>query len=253
MTHPTSNLLRAYIAPEAVELRAAAEGDGNTLTGHFAVFNQWTEINSAWEGQFMERIAPGAFARAFERAADVKVLFDHGHDPSIGNKPLGIPAVLREDKTGAYYEVPLLKRDDGTHPSYIEDLKPGLEAGAYGASFRFSVAAESWEEPGRATKANPGKLPERTISDVNLYEFGPVTFPAYAGATAGMRSLTDEFYTDPQNIVALTERVGAQVARKILDELAGGRSEPEPPAADGADTAHALRRRAFVTTFLSTP
>ena len=25
-------------------------------------------------------------------------------------------------------------------------------------------------------------------------EFGPVTFPAYPGATAGMRSLTDRFY-----------------------------------------------------------
>jgi hypothetical protein len=28
-------------------------------------------------------------------------------------------------------------------------------------------------------------------------EFGPVTFPAYPGATAGMRSLTDRFTPSP--------------------------------------------------------
>jgi len=29
-------------------------------------------------------------------------------------------------------------------------------------------------------------LPERTIREAKLYEFGPVTFPTYAGATAGL-------------------------------------------------------------------
>jgi hypothetical protein len=29
-----------------------------------------------------------------------------------------------------------------------------------------------------------------------MAEFGPVTYPAYAGATAGMRSLTDRFAVD---------------------------------------------------------
>jgi len=36
---------------------------------------------------------------------------------------------------------------------------------------------------------NPDALPERTIHEVELFEFGPVTFPAYAGATAGVRSV----------------------------------------------------------------
>ena len=60
---PTDNLVRALFGPESAELRAQTDGvDGGTLFGHFAVFDKWTEINSAWEGQFMERIAPGAFA-----------------------------------------------------------------------------------------------------------------------------------------------------------------------------------------------
>jgi phage head maturation protease len=36
-------------------------------------------------------------------------------------------------------------------------------------------------------------LTERTVKEARLMEFGPVTFPAYAGATAGVRSLTDDF------------------------------------------------------------
>ena len=37
-------------------------------------------------------------------------------------------------------------------------------------------------------------MPERTLKEVRLLEFGPVVYPAYLGATAGVRSLTDWFH-----------------------------------------------------------
>ena len=115
------------------------------------------------------------------------MLFQHGHDPQIGNKPLGPLTELRESAEGLAYEVPLLDT------SYNRDLKPGLEAGLYGSSFRFTVTAEDFDpRPGRSAH-NPDRLPERTVTDLHLYELGPVTFPAYSGATAGMRSMTDYF------------------------------------------------------------
>src|SRR4051795_9208562 len=102
---PRENLFRA-VYPGA-ELRAAEHGDGPTMVGHFAVFNQWTEINSAFEGRFLERVAPGAFRKTFAEQRDrMRVLFQHGRDPQIGDKPLGPIRELREDGTGAYYEVP---------------------------------------------------------------------------------------------------------------------------------------------------
>jgi phage head maturation protease len=76
-----------------------------TMHGHFAVFNRWTEINSWFEGNFLERIAPGAFKKTF-REKTPKVLFQHGQDPQIGDKPLGPIESLAEDETGAAYEVP---------------------------------------------------------------------------------------------------------------------------------------------------
>ena len=78
------------------EEEGASDGRIGTLVGYAALFNTDTVIDS-WEGRFVERIAPKAFARTLEQRGDkVKVLFNHGFDPSIGDKPLGKPEVMRE-------------------------------------------------------------------------------------------------------------------------------------------------------------
>jgi phage head maturation protease len=49
-----------------------------------------------FEGNFLERIAPGAFAHSLAHdRARLRVLFQHGRDPQIGDKPLGRPSLLR--------------------------------------------------------------------------------------------------------------------------------------------------------------
>lgn len=101
---PRENLIRALLP--GPELRSE-DGAAPVMRGHFSVFNEWTEINSAWEGRFMERIAPGAFKKTFTENRDrVKVTFNHGHD-ELGDLILGRASVLEEDERGAYYEVPL--------------------------------------------------------------------------------------------------------------------------------------------------
>ncbi len=175
--------------PDSAEIvRVVGEGDGTpTMVGHFAVFNQWTEISSLYEGHFMEQIDKGAFEKTFkENGPRSRVLFEHGRDPVIGNKVLGKPEVLREDEAGAYAEVPLL------NTSYNRDLIPGIEAGQYGQSFRFQVTRMEVNEEPEASDYNPNALPERTIKEVRMMEFGPCTFPAYAGTDVGLRSMTDE-------------------------------------------------------------
>jgi phage head maturation protease len=120
-----------------------------------------------------------------------RVLFQHGKDPQIGDKPLGPIETLREDETGAYYEVRLLDT------TYNKDLVPGLASGLYGSSFRFSVVKESFlRSPGKS-EHNPKALPERTIQEAKVFEFGPVTWAAYQGTSAGLRSLTDDLLGRP--------------------------------------------------------
>ena len=249
MSHPTDNLVRLRYDVDAVELRddsGSADGSGRTMFGHFAVFDSWTEINSIFEGRFLERIRPGAFRETFrERANQIRVLYDPGHDPSIGNKPLGAPDVLREDKRGAYYESELFDS------SYVDELLPALRAGQLGASFRFRVSGEEWNEPKRANERNPDKLPERSITSIDLFEFGPVTFPAYADASAGVRSVTDDFlqhFEDPMFVARFTERAGLLVTEKVLASLPpNGRPDAvrnDVPADGGSESDDEARAQA---------
>ena len=177
---PRDDLIRMVDLPSAeIEFRAEETDDGRlgTLHGYAARFNDETVING-WEGNFRERIAPGAFRTTLEQRSDkIKVLFNHGFDPSIGDKPLGKPSLMEEDDRGLKVEVPL---DD---TSYNKDLVASLRSGALdGMSFRFSVVRDEEEE------GDGEQLPLRTLKEVRLYEFGPVTFPAYEATTAGVRA-----------------------------------------------------------------
>lgn len=246
----TENLSRARLDADAAEVRA--EGDGRTLFGHFSVFNSWYEVNSRWEGHFMERVVPGAFQRTLtERRSQIKALYDHGADPQLGNKPLGSFTQLREDAKGGMYEIALIDTD------YNRDfIIPAAKAGLLGASFRFSVAddGQQWDDNPTRSVHNPEGLPERSITDANVFELGPVTFPASAAATAAVRS--DEFFdrllNDPLFLARFTERVGAGVVEKALAALPpDGRSthsNTPPPSPDGHVEEHTGRSLAACLT-----
>lgn len=213
-----------------LEVRAVGD-DGfsgmPTLFGHFAVFNRWTEIDSLWEGRFMESIAPGAFKKSFqEHRGRMRCLFQHGKDPQVGDKVLGPIRELREDDEGAYYEVPLYDT------SYNRDLLPALSDGQYGASFRFTVMKESIDDSPERSEWNPEGIPQRVVQELRCPEFGPVTFPAYADATAGIRSLTDDFIImqlagDPERLQRMLEQYGLPPrAPREVAEPALARQEP---------------------------
>lgn len=221
-TAPRNDLIRMVSVPAGtktrpIEIRSDSEGDGRTLVGYAAVFGTWTTINS-WEGNFLERIAPSAFTKTIRESQPV-VLFNHGFDPQIGDKPLGRVEVLEADRTGLWTETPL------SHTSYNDDLIELLKDGAIdGMSFRFSVIRDEWNYPEEPTEHNPEMLPERTLVEVRLFEFGPVTFPAYAATTAGIRS-RDEY-------LRWRETQGLIVEASPSEDAAGrsGTSEEAPDA-----------------------
>jgi phage head maturation protease len=203
MQTPQIDVVRAF--PSRAVLRAV-DPEADTPTNTFdhlmevrwSAYDTWYEIDSYWEGTFLERTVKGAFAQTIAEDRDqMKVLYDHGFDPQIGNKVLGPIDDLREDADSPIAEVPLFDT------TYNRDLLPGLIAGVYGSSFRFRVQAESWAEPGTKEWVDTGVaewagLEQRTITQAWVGEFGPVTFPANPTSTAGMRSrgcsLTDSYY-----------------------------------------------------------
>lgn len=208
----------------AIETRAAGDGGMPTMVGHFSTFGDWYEVDSMFEGHFLERVGTRAFDKTIAESRDqMKVLYDHGQDPQIGNKVLGSIEDLRTDKVGPAYTVPLFDT------SYNRDLAPGLEAGAYGSSFRFTVEKDVWDHSPEVSETNPDAIPERTITEARVFEFGPVTFPANPNATAGVRSTTDTFYRrsrDPEAFETLLRT--AHSARTPVRAGAAAPSD-EPP------------------------
>lgn len=181
----------------ADDVKDTADDDGTlgTMVVRFSPVDTWYEINSMWEGRFLERTKMGAFKKTAREAKrsdgrySTKVMFNHGMDMNIGDKLLGVPTRYEEVDTPEYrgpeLEVPLWDT------SYNRDLAPGIRDGAYGSSFMFDVVREEWEHEPEASDYNPDGLPERTISEVRTFEAGPVTWPASPTATSGMRCMTD--------------------------------------------------------------
>jgi len=186
------------LAPDTAVVRASWRAEDNDplsedplMKVEFSRFGNWYEVDSVYEGRFLERVVPGAFTKTInERGGQVKVLFNHGMDNQIGDKVLGPIRMLEERETGAYAEVGMLDT------SYNRDLIPGLRAKVYGSSFMFNVMDDVWEEAPERSTHNPDGIPQRTITAVRLLEFGPVTWPANPQASAGMRSDTDRYYDD---------------------------------------------------------
>jgi HK97 family phage prohead protease len=227
-----------------------------SVEGHCSMFNTWYQISSWWEGDFIERVMPGAFAKTFAERGPTSTRtvnrivanFDHGFDPTIGDKILGPFTDLSEDKVGAHYAFDLLDT------TYGRDLVPALKRGLYGSSFRFQVIQDSWNmEPGTSA-ANPTGLPERSLLELRCFELGPVTYPASPTASAGMRSTTDAFYEalshrDPTRVDALRARVaairtaGPRPAAPGTGRPAAAPATTDEPAARHSDgLTHAQRR-----------
>jgi phage head maturation protease len=228
---------------QGVELRAEGDTAPGVLEGHFSVFNQWFEINSWFEGHFLERTVPGSFKRTFNawRSAKdphrIQVLLEHGYDPTVGDKPLGVNTVLEEDKTGARYEAPLFDA------SYVRDLLPAFEAGVYGSSYRFRVLADSWDYEPTASEHNPDGIPERTITEQMVFEHGPTVFPANPHATAGLRSATDHYYEQlrSRNPRAYDQMVQRATVLRTSPAARPGGTEPANTDPDGPPNAGTRR------------
>jgi phage head maturation protease len=152
----------------------------------------------------------------------MRVLFHHGMDPRLGMQVLGRVASLQPSTD---YEVPLYDTPE------IRSLLPGLGDGQYGSSFKFSVVKEEVaERPGRSDW-NPGGLPQVTITEAKVREFGPTPLPAYPGTSAGLRSITDQFVlgqlqADPERLVLLVEAIRAAALQETEPDPNGETTSP---------------------------
>lgn len=221
MKAPTEDLTREA---SFTVVRADEDDDGLTLEGYGAVFNAPTVIDS-WEGRFEERISPGAFKRTIDRKGPrgIRLQFDHGQHPLIGSIPIGAITDLSEDSRG-------LKVAARLHDNWlIEPVRDAIRDGSVtGMSFRFRVVREEWDE------TDP-EMPVRTLRELELFEVGPVVWPAYEETSVGVRAqqIARELM-DPEQRAAVARALLAGTSSEP-DATSDGptREAPSDPQADG--------------------
>lgn len=155
------------------------EGDDKQITGLAAVYYNSKDPDTEfqlWPG-VVERIMPGAFDKVIKSNADVRGLFNHDSNFVLGRTTAGTMR-LKSNKTGLDYEI------DPPDTTIARDLQVSLERGDIsGSSFAFTVASETWrdgEEEGSEV---------REINEIGeLFDVGPVTYPAYSATTSGTRT-----------------------------------------------------------------
>ena len=227
MKAPKNNVCRA--AP----FRADDTGDGFTLEGYGAVFGETTRIDS-WEGKFDEKIERGAFAKTISERKPV-LQFDHGRDAATGSVPIGAVEELREDRHGLFVRA---RMHDNAR---VEPIRQAIASGAIdGMSFRFRVLREEWDES--------GEIPVRTINEVELFELGPVVFPAYEATTVGVRSLLADLPNDDRQRLIADLRSEIEPSADAAQE--GTSTEQNTDAGQEAtSTATPGERAAFLRSF----
>lgn len=151
---------------------AERSADRGVLTGYAAVFyrsgDPGTEYH-LWE-DCAERIGRTAFDRALRERQDVRAFFNHDESQVLGRVSAGTLR-LSVDSVGLRYSVDL--PDSSIGRDVAELVARGDVTGSSLMFFR-----RGFEE------TREGDRLILTITDVDLVEVGPVTFPAYKATTA---------------------------------------------------------------------
>jgi hypothetical protein len=177
------------------QLRAAG---GNKIEGYAAVFDSEYDC-----GDFKETIRSGAFNSVVRD--DVCCLLNHDPNRLLGRTSAGTMSIAQDSK-GLHYECDLPDTDSG------RDVHSMVKRGDLkGSSFSFLIKTQRWNSEGNL----------REILELEqLFDCGPVTYPAYTDTSVNARSQQRQFRsvgicTRPQPAVYIPE----SLERKRLDLL----------------------------------
>ena len=171
------NELRRY---EIREVQLTRDANRPSITGYASVFFDGTERTEfeLFPG-VRERVDPSAFDKTLSRGDDVRALFNHDPTQILGRSTSGTLR-LRTDAIGLRYDVDL------GESSIARDVAEHIQRrDVTGSSFAFLIREEDWEtlESG---------VDIRTIKQADLFDVGPVTFPAYEGSSVELKSFQIE-------------------------------------------------------------
>lgn len=223
----SSKRFSVYLPPN-LQYRTVGVRSNESNSGVSGYASHFGSVDSY--GTAMQR---GAFADTLKRrAGKIPVLWNHHSD-----NPIGVPKVLREDRTGLYFHAKLSESttDGARIMGLLRDGVPlGMSFGFQTLSQRPATDADNldYSSAPRYFQTVEGKKEVRVIEEVELFEISIVTFPANEKATINAVRKGRNRYAEIQRIeadlvldlVAAQEREDAARQRDrqtLIDELLG--------------------------------
>lgn len=216
---------------KGAEVRATESGQ---IEGHAAVFNQEYVMWDTPSFRVVEVIKPGAFDKVLADKDDARCLFNHDPNYVLGRVSAGT-LKLSADNKGLAFSCELPPTSAGN------DVRALIKRGdVTGCSFGFTV-----EKQNRIEEDDNGKtLIRREILQIKeLFDAGPVTYPAYEGTDVGARSVElrsifpdgvpDKLRQELREIVD----VGTTIADTEADPGDGGGMDPDDDGDDDTTAA----------------
>jgi len=149
------------------------------IAGLGSVSGVTTLIDDGYEA-YTEEIAPGAWRNTIA-TGDIRSMMNHDTNWLLGRTK---PGTLRlsEGDQGLNYEIDINPDDPNAMSVHARVQRGDID----GSSVWFRVIAQTWTFP---SDTNGLEYPHRQITEGQLYEVGPVVFPAYETTTAAARAL----------------------------------------------------------------
>lgn len=221
----------------ATDLEIRVDGDtGVVIGGHAPVWNRYSQNL----GGFVEQVAPGATTKTIAEA-DIRGLLNHDPSLLLGRNKANTMRLV-EDNIGLDFSIDVPDTTPG------RDLVVSARRGDInGSSFSFNVVGGGVE-----WGFTDDDFPLRTLTEIKLYDVGPVTFPAYLDSESGLRSADARaeafagLVTERRSIDEILEAVDADQLSEII--RANDPDEPRDPHSivDYRARLELARRRAAV-------
>lgn len=192
---------------KGLQVREAASGSKD-LVGVPIVYNQETVIRD-WYGDYREVIREGACATSLASGKNIRALAHHNTEMPLGTTARGTLVLAEEANQVSCAVTP---PDTQAGRDTVESVKRG---DIDGMSFGFYVKRDRW-----TFSNDPNVLDLREILEVDLVEVSFVTFPAYAGTSASVRS---EILKDANETDELVE-LGRLLRRANQGQISGGQT-----------------------------
>lgn len=162
---------RRITVPEEARLQTLREGEDDAVAvqGVFCVY-----ASPSVDMGFVEVIERGALTRAIERS-DIRALYNHDANYVLGRTPQTLRVWEADD--GGHFRVPSMPRSRA-------DVAEAIDRGdVTGCSFAFRVLQDDWAQ------GADGLAIRRILEIQEVYDVGPVVYPAYPDTTVALRSL----------------------------------------------------------------